>query len=169
MKGPFRLPPANPGRSKVGRRGSAISSANQANCVRKCGTSLVAVILLYFGGPGFFRLSTPFARGEEEIRFDSMLLRVEVVVAASGGVERFVRAAFDDPPCLQHYDLIGAANGGQAVRNDEGGSPAHEVAQPFLDQRLGFGIQTRSGLVEDQDARIRQDGPGDRDPLLLPS
>ena len=98
-----------------------------------------------------------------------MLFCVEVVVAAALGVERFVRAAFDDAAAFDDQDLLGAAYGGQPVRDHKCRAPAHQVAQPFLDQRFGFGVQAGGSFVQDQDARIGEDGARDRHALLLPA
>jgi len=78
-----------------------------------------------------------------------------------------VRAAFEDAAILHHKNLLGAANGGKTVRDDERGAAAHQVAQAFLNERLRFGIKAGGGFVEYQDARIGQDGAGDGNALLL--
>src|SRR5271155_192104 len=98
-----------------------------------------------------------------------MLLGVEIVVAATGGVERGVRSALNDAPCFDDQNLVRAAYRGQAVGDDESGAPTHQVAQALLDERFGFGVEARSGLVENQDARVGQDGARDGDALALAS
>ena len=76
-------------------------------------------------------------------------------------------AAFDDAAGFDDQDLFGAANGRESMGDDERGAAAHQVAQPFLDQGLGFGIEAGRGFVENQDARIGQNRAGDGDALLL--
>ena len=44
---------------------------------------------------------------------------------------------------------------------------AETSAQARLDLLLGLGVERRGRLVEQQDARVLQDGAGDRDALLL--
>src|SRR4051812_28940061 len=39
--------------------------------------------------------------------------------------------------------------------------------KPILDERLAFAVKARSGFVEDEKARIREDRPRNRDPLPL--
>src|SRR5208337_85448 len=68
---------------------------------------------------------------------------------------------------LHDQDLLGAAYGGKTVRDNEGGAAAHQVTQPLLNERLRFGIKTGRSFVENQDARVGQDGAGDGDALLL--
>ena len=47
--------------------------------------------------------------------------------------------------------------------------PVHHPLQRQLDQVLGLGIHAGGGIVEDQDARVGQQGAGDRQALLLPA
>src|ERR1700738_2220426 len=68
---------------------------------------------------------------------------------------------------LHDKNLFGAANGGEAVGDDEGGASAHQVTQAFLDQRFGFGVQAAGGLVQNQNARVGQNCAGDGNALLL--
>ena len=76
-------------------------------------------------------------------------------------------AAFDDAAGFDDQNLVGATDGGEAVGDDEGGAAAHQVAQTFLNERFGFGVEAGSGFVENQDARIGEDGAGDGDALAL--
>src|SRR5215471_8285819 len=108
------------------------------------------------GFGGFFERGA-FTRGEEQIRFDRVLLGVQVVVAAALSVESLVRTALDDAACFDNQDLVGAANGGKAVRDDKRGASAHQVLQAFLNQRLGFGVEAGSGFVKDENTRIGED------------
>src|SRR5579862_4472125 len=94
-----------------------------------------------------------FAGSEEKIFFDSMLARVEIVVAAACSVEFGMRAAFDDLALLHDHDLVGAADGGKTVRDNEGGASLHEISETVLNHFFGFGIQTGRCLVENEDAR----------------
>jgi hypothetical protein len=55
------------------------------------------------------------------------------------------------------------------VGDDEGRAPLHQLAQPGLDHGLGLGIERTGGLVEDEDARLRQQGAGNGKPLALPA
>ena len=81
----------------------------------------------------------------------------------------FVGAHFGDPAAFQDDDQIGAAHRGQAVGDNDRRSPDHQSFQCLLDQQLGFGVDRRCGLVQDQDWRVLEDRPGDRQPLFLPA
>src|ERR1700733_5005159 len=108
-----------------------------------CGGAVFAV-----GVWGVGLVAGAFAWSQEEIRFEAVLLGVELVVAAVEVVEAGVIAAFDDAAGFDDQNLVGAAHGGEAVGDDEGGAAAHEVAQTFLDERFGFGVQAGSGFIE---------------------
>ena len=51
--------------------------------------------------------------------------------------------------------------------DDEGGAALHEVAEAVLDHRFGLGVERAGGLVEDEDARVGEDGAGDGEALAL--
>ena len=54
------------------------------------------------------------AGGEEKVRLDAVLARVEAVVTPAERVERLVIAALDNEPAFDHQNLVGAADGGEA-------------------------------------------------------
>src|SRR5208337_3004551 len=76
-------------------------------------------------------------------------------------------AALDDKPLLHHKNLIGAADGGEAVRDDKGGAPAHQLCKAALDHGLRLGIERAGGLVENEDARLCQESARDGQALPL--
>src|ERR1022692_3206738 len=53
------------------------------------------------------------------------------------------------------------------MRYHEGGAALHQVGETFLNGGLGFGIEAAGSLVEDEDARIGENGAGDGDALPL--
>src|ERR1035437_10963740 len=57
----------------------------------------------------------------------------------------------------------------QTVGNDKSGAPDQGPGQGLTNQVLSFGVHAGSGIVHYQDGGIEQDGPGDGQPLLLPS
>ncbi len=76
-------------------------------------------------------------------------------------------ASLYDAARLHHQNLIGPPNSRETVRDDERGAAFHEVMQPFLDCRLRLRVQARRRFVQNQDARICQNGARDRDALPL--
>ena len=90
-----------------------------------------------------------------------------VVVGAAGGHELVVRAALDDAAVFHQQDQVGAADGGEAVGDDERGAAGQERGHRGLDELLAFGVEVAGGFVEDEDLRRGQDRAGDGQPLLL--
>src|SRR5207249_10319088 len=104
---------------------------------------------------------------DEAVPLEAVLLVVQLPVAAAPREQLVVRAALDDLAVLEHQDLIGALNRRQPMGDDERRPAAAERPQTVLNHRLAFAVQARSGLVENQDARIGKDRARDRHPLPL--
>ena len=68
---------------------------------------------------------------------------------------------------VHHHQPVGLAQGRQAVSDGDRGAPFHQVVERLLDFLLGFGIDRRRGLVEDQDARVDQQRSRNADALAL--
>ena len=115
----------------------------------------------------FFKEFLAFARREKAICFEPMLSSVQIVVTAFESVEGGVRAALQNQTTLDHQDLIGPADGGQAVGNHESGASLHQVAEPILDHGFRFGVERRGRFIEDENARICEDCARNREPLAL--
>ena len=81
----------------------------------------------------------------------------------------FVGAGGGDAPALQHQHLVRHAHRAQPLRDDEGRPPDHQPFQRQLNQPLGFGVDARGGVIQQQDARVFQQSAGDGDALLLPA
>ena len=58
---------------------------------------------------------------------------------------------------LEHDDLIDVVNGGEAMRNDQGGAAVHQFLDRFHDGRFGRGIERGSRFVEEQNRRVFQE------------
>src|SRR5258706_10507852 len=84
-------------------------------------------------------------------------LRVRLIVGAA--LQVFSR--------LDHQDLIGTPDRGETMCDHEGRSALHQIREPLLDHLLALAIQAGSSFVEDQDARIGQNGTRDGDALPL--
>ena len=112
---------------------------------------------------------TPRHRTAQAARKPPRLVRPEppVDTAATRGQQFGVRALLDDAPAIEHDNPVEAGNGGQAVRHHQRRGALHEVPQRVLDERLRFGVQCRSGLVQDEDLGLFGHGLRDGDPLAL--
>ena len=76
-------------------------------------------------------------------------------------------AAFDDPACLEHDDLVGMHDRRQPVRDHDRGPAALDIFERALDLGLGAAVERAGRLVEDQDRRVLEQRARDRDALLL--
>src|ERR1035437_7919522 len=115
------------------------------------------------------RLLVALARREEQVRLDAGLLRELLEVSAGAGVERRVRAALGDEAAFDDENLVRPPDGGEPVRDDERRAPLHQKRQAFLDERLGLRVEAGRGLVENEDARVREDRARNRHALALPA
>ena len=97
----------------------------------------------------------------------SELAVVDFGVEVGGGQEGVVGAGGGDATLLHDQDLIGIADGGEAVGDDEGGASVDEVLEGELDEMLGFGIDRGGGIIQDEDAGIHEQDAGDGDALFL--
>ena len=78
-----------------------------------------------------------------------------------------MRALLDDLTRFEHIDVVGIADGRQAMGDHKRRAIRHEVVERVLNQPLGFGIDRCRGLIEQKDRRILQQGPRDRKSLLF--
>src|SRR5262249_18367337 len=90
---------------------------------------------------------------DEAIEFEAVLLVVELAVASALAEQLLVGAALHDLAALQDQDLVGALDGGEAVRDHERGPAAAQRAQSILDHALALAVEARRGFVEDQQSR----------------
>ncbi len=98
-----------------------------------------------------------------------ILHRIQALVEAVHGDQLRVSAHFADGLVLQHHDLVGVADGGEAVGDDDGGAALHQAFQGLLDEQLGLGIDRGGGFIQDQDGSVLEHGAGDGEALLLPA
>ena len=69
---------------------------------------------------------------------------------------------------MQHEDLVHVLDGREPVRDRDRRAAGHQHVQRVANQQLGFGVDARRRLVEDQDARIERQRARERQQLLLP-
>ena len=83
------------------------------------------------------------------IRRRPKLAGVEVVIEALAGQQRFVGAVLDDLAVVNDQNLVGVADGAQAVGDDETGPAGHQAQHGLLDLFLGAGIDAAGRFVQD--------------------
>ena len=74
-----------------------------------------------------------------------------------------MRSRLDDLAGVEDEDLVCAAHGREAVRDDERGAPLHEVRKRLLDQAFGLGVERARRFVENEDRRVLEKSAGDRE------
>ena len=74
-----------------------------------------------------------------------------------------------DAAVVQHQDQVRVAHGADALGDDEHRAPARadETVERLADGRFGLCVDRRGAVVEDQQARIDEQGARDRQPLAL--
>ena len=97
------------------------------------------------------------------------LLVVEPRVDPSLGDQFGMRATLDDPATLVDEDPVGAQDRGQSVGDGDRRAALHQALEGGLDEPFRDGVERRGRLVEDQDPRVLEQDPGDREALLLPT
>ena len=95
------------------------------------------------------------------------LQRGQPGVEAALADELIVPALGDDAALLHDDDAVGAQHRGEAMGDHQGGAAGGKVLERLLHRALGFRVERRGRLVEQQDRRVAQDGAGDREPLAL--
>lgn len=97
------------------------------------------------------------------------LLAVELLTVPSAELQQLlVCALFCNMPVFEDNDQIGMLNRREAVGRDERGFTAALLADVLDDLRFCPRVHGRQSIIQNQNVRIRDEGPGDRDPLLLP-
>ena len=76
-------------------------------------------------------------------------------------------APFHDTAVPQDDNLIGMADRGYTMRNQQGGSLLHQFSQFAQDTFLRIRVDAGKGIVKDQNARIANQSPGQSCSLLL--
>jgi len=72
-----------------------------------------------------------------------------------------------DTAAIEHDNGVRCDERGQTVRHHDHGSPLGNTGKVCLDDRLALRIKRGGRLVQDENARLAQQGAGDRQALLL--
>ena len=89
-------------------------------------------------------------------------------VTAVGIVEQILGwALFDNSPVFQKHDPMGAGHGRQPMRDDHDEFVLGGLFEGLNEIGLRLWVESGSGFIEDEDARVLKEAPGDGDALLL--
>ena len=92
---------------------------------------------------------------------------IDLAIETGLGHQFLVRAALDDAAIFEHQDQVGIHDTLDAMGDDEGRAVVHKLHQRIVDLSFGLGINRRRGVVQDQDARVLEQSPGNGDTLFL--
>ena len=92
---------------------------------------------------------------------------IEAAVEFAVRKEVFVFPFAQDAAPVDDENLVGIDDGGESMGNDEGDAVYQQGAGRFLDAGFGEVIHRGSSFVEDQDARISEQGAREGDQLSL--
>ena len=76
---------------------------------------------------------------------------------------------FDDDAAGQHHDPVGEVQRRLPVRDEQRRATGHHRPQRVVHSGLDPRVDGAGGVVEDEDARVVEDRPRERDALTLPS
>ena len=94
-------------------------------------------------------------------------LLVQPGVFAVGGQEFAVRTAFEDAAGVDDQDAVGPQDRAEAMRDYERGAAFEELLERALHELFGGGVDGAGGFVQEEDARVGQEGPRETDELAL--
>src|SRR5687767_15607072 len=72
-----------------------------------------------------------------------------------------------DPAVIEHDDAIGAADGTEAVRDDQRRAAAQKLFHRFTDQALALAVEAGRRLIENHDGGVLEKDASDRQALAL--
>ena len=78
-----------------------------------------------------------------------------------------VRSLGDDFSLAQHDDVVGPANLGKSMRNEDGGAAFRSSPDGLLDEVLGGAVNRAGAVVKNEHGGIGDEGAGERNALTL--
>ena len=78
-----------------------------------------------------------------------------------------MRAEARDFAAVEHEDLVGIADGADALGDDDLRCAGQFLCKSFAQRGVGLIVERGEGVVKDQDFRLSRQRPRDRQPLLL--
>ncbi len=97
----------------------------------------------------------------------SQLRNRDGTVNLAGLKQLLMRAGRFQPAVVQHQNLVGAADGADALGNDKNNAVAVARRKRLLNFCLRGGVHGAGGVVQNQNFRLFDKGAGNGQPLLL--
>src|ERR1043166_796455 len=101
---------------------------------------------------------------------DFLVLVLKLIQRPINAAQReqfLVRSALAQLALVHDENPVGALDGGEAMRNDQGSAAFHQPRQRLAHAKLGFRVNARRGLVQNQEARVVGQRAGETDELFL--
>src|SRR6266508_4660564 len=98
---------------------------------------------------------------------NSCLQPMQGCIAAASLDQRVMGAVLDQASALERHDAIRRAHGREPVRDDENRPSLGDLFHVLLDDALALIVEGARRLVEDQNARVGDEGAGNGDALAL--
>ncbi len=95
--------------------------------------------------------------------------REEGAIGGAALLQLVVGALVEHAAVVDHHDAVGESQRRAAVGHEQGGATLHQLVERSVDLVLDAGVDRRGGVVEDQDARVGEQRPGQGQPLALPA
>src|SRR5476649_1974445 len=89
------------------------------------------------------------------------------MIGAAARQQLGVGAALDDLASLEHENLVSVYHGGETMGDDEDGAAGKQAVDCLLHESFRFGVERRRRLVENENRRVGEKGPRDREALPL--
>src|SRR5690606_5176482 len=100
-------------------------------------------------------------------RFILKLHVIQPGIQPSPRQQFFMASKINDCALIEYGNAVCDTDRAQAVGDDDGRAVLHQPRQGVLNQLLAFAVEARRGFVQQQNARILEDGTGDGDALSL--
>jgi len=84
---------------------------------------------------------------------DPCTVLVQLPINAALRQQLLVGTGFAQLALVHHQNAVGTLDGGEPVRNHDGGAPFHYAAQGFAHAEFGFGVDAGCGFVQNQVSR----------------
>jgi hypothetical protein len=96
-------------------------------------------------------------------------MHVEPGIIPLTGEQFLMRAVLDNASLLEYQNGVCRAHGRQAMGDEKHGTVPTHLGEVALDNGFGLVIERAGGFVEDEDARVTHQGPGNGQALALPT
>ena len=94
--------------------------------------------------------------------------RIKLIIFPTFRNEILMIPTLNNPPLFQHHNHIGILHGREPVGNHKHGPARHQTVHTPLHNRFRPSINTGGRFIQNQNRRVRNGRPGNRQKLPLP-